>query len=175
MKMNLLKTTTALIITAFLLASSVQASESDRTNTASDSDKAPSFSVTTVDGQTISLEQSLEDGKPVVVYFMASWCSVCARNWPAISEAYPEYEEELTFVAISIDPTDTADVIRKLAKDRNFKFPVTAGMPQLMLDFGATTQATTVGINRDGDIVFMKNKENLSADEYRDLFTGLLN
>lgn len=172
--MNLLKTTTILIITAFLMASTVHNGNSDRTAT-SDPDRAPSFEVTTVDGQTISLEQSLEDGKPVVVYFMASWCSVCARNWPALSEVYPEFKDELTFVAVSIDPTDTEDVIRKLAKERNFKFPITAGMPQLMLDFGATTQATTVGINRDGNIVFMKNKENLSADEYRDLFSGLLN
>ena len=175
MKLNLLKITTALIITAFLLASSAQDGNSERPQAASDTNKAPSFEVTTVDGQTISLDQSLEDGKPVVVYFMASWCSVCARNWPAISEAYPEYEDQLTFVAVSIDPTDTADVIRKLAKERNFKFPVTAGLPQLMLDFGATTQATTVGIDRNGNVAFMKNKENLSADEYRDLFAGLLN
>ena len=173
--MNLLKITTTLIITTFLLSSSVHGGNSDRTQAASDTDRAPSFEVTTVDGQTISLKQSLEDGKPVVVYFMASWCSVCARNWPAISEAYPEYEDQLTFVAISIDPTDTEDVIRKLAGERNFKFPATKGYPQLMLDFGATTQATTVGIDRDGNVVFMKNKENLSANEYRDLFAGLLN
>jgi len=175
MKLNFISSATLLILTVFFLASCAQEGESDHTQTASDTDKAPSFEVTTIEGQTISLNQSLEDGKPVVVYFMASWCSTCARNWPVISEVYPEYEDKLTFVAVSIDPTDTEDVIRNLASERNFKFPATEGIPQLMLDFGVTGQATTVGVDRDGNIVFKKPGQALSADEYRELFAGLLN
>ncbi len=138
-------------------------------------EKAPDFEVTTIDGNTISLKQSMEEDKPVVVYFMASWCSTCARNWPALSEVYPEFENDLTFVAISIDPSDSEDVIRKLAKDRNFKFPSTEGHPQVMLDFGVSNQATTVGVDRQGNIVFKKPGQALSADEYRSLFAGLIN
>ncbi|MCC5914432.1 MAG: TlpA family protein disulfide reductase [Balneolaceae bacterium] len=158
-----------------LLASCAGEGDSERSQSASDLDSAPDFEVTTIDGEIISLEQSLADGKPVVVYFMASWCSTCARNWPVISEVYPEYEDQLTFVAVSIDPTDSEDVIRQLSADRDFKFPATEGKPQLMLDFGVTGQATTVGVDRDGNIVFKKPGQAISASEYRDLFTGLLN
>lgn len=138
-------------------------------------EQAPNFEVTTIDGQTISLEQSLNDGKPVVVYFTASWCPTCARNWPVLSEVYPEYEGDLTLVAISIDPTDTEDVIRKLAEEQNFTFPSTEGKPDIMMDFGVTGQATTVGVDLDGNIVFKKPGQALSADEFRELFSGLLN
>lgn len=174
MKLNFLSSATLLILTAFLLASCAQEGGADHTQTVSGKDRAPDFEVTTIDGQTISLSQSLEDGKPVVVYFTASWCPTCARNWPAMSEVYPEFEDRLTMVAISIDPTDTEEVIRKLSEERNFRFPSTAGHPEIMIDFGVTGQATTVGVDRDGNIAFKKPGQALSVDEYRELFRSLV-
>jgi len=161
-----------IIIALLALASCAQNGDTDQAQTP---DSAPDFEVTTIDGQTISLQQSLEDGKPVVVYFTASWCPTCARNWPAMSQVYPEYEDRLTMVAISIDPTDTEDVIRKLSEERGFTFPSTAGKPQVMIDFGVSGQATTVGVDRDGNIAFKKAGQALSADEFRELFAQLLN
>ncbi len=175
MKLFSLPIKTYIVTLILVLASCAQNGDEERTQTTSESTKAPAFEVTTVDGQTISLEQSLADGKPVVVYFTASWCPTCARNWPAMSEVYPEYEDKLTMVAISIDPTDTEDVIRKLAEERGFTFPSTAGKPDIMIDFGVSGQATTVGIDRDGNIAFKKPGQALSANEFRDLFSGLLN
>lgn len=136
---------------------------------------APDFEVTTLEGETISLQQSLDNGKPVVVYFTASWCPTCARNWPVLSEVYPEFEDRLTLVAISIDPTDTEQVMRELAADKGFRFPSTKGHPEIMMDFGVESQATTVGVNRDGTIAFTKPGQALTADEFRELFTALVN
>lgn len=167
--------TAPLLLLAFiLLISCTQSNQSDLAQTESSRDKAPDFEVTTIDGETISLSQSLEDGKPVVVYFTASWCPTCARNWPAMSEVYPEFEDRLTMVAISIDPTDTEEVIRKLSEERDFRFPSTAGHPEIMIDFGVSGQATTVGVDRDGYIAFKRPGEALSADEFRELFTSLV-
>jgi len=91
-----------------------------------------------------------------------------------MSEVYPEFEDRLTMVAISIDPTDTEDVIRKLSEERGFTFPSTEGKPQIMIDFGVSGQATTVGVDRDGNIVFKKPGEALTADQYRELFASLV-
>jgi peroxiredoxin len=159
------------ILALFVLASCAQNGDTDRIQIA---DKAPDFEVTTIDGQTISLEKSLAEGKPVVVYFTASWCPTCARNWPVMSEVYPEFEDRLTMVAISIDPTDTEEVIRKLSKERDFLFPSTKGYPQIMIDYGVSGQATTVGVDRDGNIAFKKPGQALSADEFRELFASLV-
>ncbi len=143
--------------------------------TAEELKKAPDFRVETIDGNTVSLEKSMKENKPTVVYFTASWCPMCAQNWPAISEVYPEYKDRLNFVSVSIDPTDDKQVMSKLAREKGFEFPVAAGNPQLMLDFGVESQATTVGVNEEGYIEFQKNKTVLSADEYRSLFEQLLN
>jgi len=170
----LVKTIITALIFSACSSDGDQSSRADSGQQQVEMNKAPDFEVTTIDGQTISLEQSIEDGKPVVVYFTASWCPTCARNWPAMSEVYPEFEDRLTLVAISIDPTDTEDVIRKLSEERDFQFPSTAGKPEIMIDFGVSGQATTVGVDRDGNIAFKKAGQALSANEYRELFTELL-
>lgn len=136
-------------------------------------EQAPDFVINTVDGQEISLKKSLKQGKPTVIYFTASWCPMCAKNWPSLSEVYPEYKDKLNFVAISIDPTDDAEVMRKLAKERDITFPVAAGDAQLMLDFGVKAQATTVGVDKKGEIYF-KKRAVLSSEEYRQMFDKLL-
>lgn len=137
-------------------------------------ERAPDFEVTTIDGQTVSLQQSLEEEKPMVVYFTASWCPICAKNWPVLSKLYPEYEDRLNMVAIGIDPTDTEEVMRELSEEEGFTFPITRGLPQIMMDFGVESQATTVGINREGYVEFQKNKTALSEEEYRELFDSLV-
>lgn len=136
--------------------------------------KAPDFEVTTLEGNTVSLEQSIEENKPMVVYFTASWCPICAKNWPVFSELYPEYKDKLNFISISIDPTDTKEVISNLVEEEGITYPSTWGHPNIMIDFGVQSQATTVGINRDGYIAFTKNKTALSAEEYRSLFDQLI-
>lgn len=141
----------------------------------SDLRKAPDFEVETLEGDTVSLQKSMEEEKPLVVYFTASWCPICAKNWPVLSEVYPDYKDELNFVAIGIDPTDTKKVMEDLAAENGFAFPTTWGHPQIMIDFGVESQATTVGVNRDGYIAFQKNKTALSEEEYRELFDQLVN
>lgn len=101
----------AIIVSLFLFISACSSGDSDAANeqTAAQSEteqkKAPNFEVTTIEGETISLQQSMEENKPMVVYFTASWCPICAKNWPVLSKLYPEYKDRLNLVAISIDPT----------------------------------------------------------------------
>lgn len=158
----------AVILSVILLAScSSEAAEPQASG-----EKAPDFEVTTIAGDTITLQQSIDSDKPLVIYFTASWCPTCAQNWPVLSEVYPEYKDRLTLVAISIDPTDGENVIRKLAEEKGFTFPSTRGYPQVMLDFGVDRQATTVGVNQEGYIEY-RHVGAFDADEYRELFDSL--
>lgn len=178
--MNKLSPYITLLIGIFLVVSACssdngnQEKTQNNAQTATEARKAPNFQVTTIEGDTVSLQQTMEQNKPMVVYFTASWCPVCAKNWPVLSKLYPEYKNRLDLVAIGIDPTDTKKVMRKLAKEEGFTFPITAGKPDIMRDFGVKSQATTVGINSDGTIAFQKNKTALSEQEYRKLFNQLL-
>jgi cytochrome oxidase Cu insertion factor (SCO1/SenC/PrrC family) len=164
------------ILISFTAACGAQKTENaESADISENAEIAPDFEVTTVSGDTISLQNSLDEGKPIVIYFTASWCPICAQNWPVLTEVYPEYEDKLTLVAIGIDPTDDEKTMRDLANEKGFSFPVTRGIPEIMLEYGVDSQATTVGVNKDGEIAFRKNKMALSAEEYRELFDQLVN
>lgn len=169
------------LISIFLIANACSSEKSNSTeeqttsNSETEQKKAPNFEITTIEGDTVSLQKSMEENKPLVVYFTASWCPICAKNWPVLSKLYPEYKDRLNLVAIGIDPTDDEEVMRKLSKEEGFTFPVTRGEPDIMRAFGVQSQATTVGVNTDGRIAFQKNKTALSEEEYRKLFDQLVN
>jgi peroxiredoxin len=167
-----------LIFGLFLLASACSSEQSNSNNqqtAEADVREAPAFEVTTIEGDTVSLQKSMDNNKPLVVYFTASWCPICAKNWPVLSKLYPEYEDRLDLVAIGIDPTDDEETMRNLSEEEGFTFPITKGHPEIMRNFGVEAQATTVGVNTDGTIAFQKNKTALSEEEYRELFDQLLN
>jgi len=178
--MNKLAILTAFLTGLLLLTAACSSDKSDGTEKKQPAEakttlqEAPNFQVTTIEGDTVSLQESLNENKPMVVYFTASWCPICAKNWPVLSKVYPDYKDKLNLIAISIDPTDTREVMTKLAKEKGFMFPLTWGHPQIMIDFGVESQATTVGINRQGNIIFQKNKTVLSEKEYRNLFDQLV-
>ncbi|MGB1227284.1 MAG: TlpA family protein disulfide reductase [Poseidonibacter sp.] len=134
---------------------------------------APQFEATTITGEKVSLKGFLETKKPTLVYFTASWCPTCAKNWPSINSVYKTYKDRVNFVSISIDPTDTDEVLTKLAKKHGLVYPSVAGNPKIMVDFGVTKQATTIIVNSKGEITF-KDRGHLTLEEYTKLLDDTL-
>jgi cytochrome oxidase Cu insertion factor (SCO1/SenC/PrrC family) len=135
-------------------------------------DKAPVFSKTTTSGEEFSLSKNIEEGKPTVVYFMASTCTKCAKNWEALNEVYPEYEDKVDFVAISVDPTDSDTVLKKLGTDKEFRFETVAGDAQLAAQYEVFKQTAKIAVDKEGNIV-ERHDGVYSTEEWRTLFESL--
>lgn len=136
-------------------------------------DKAPNFDLVTITGEKVSLSGYVQTKKPTLIYFSASWCPVCAKNWPSINKVYKKYNDRVNFLSISIDPTDTNIVLEKLAKKHNLIYPMVAGNPKLMIDFGVKSQATTVLLNSKGEITDMYSG-HITLQRYQELLDKLL-
>lgn len=134
---------------------------------------APQFEATTITGEKVSLDGFIKTKKPSLVYFTASWCPTCAKNWPSINSVYKTYKDKVNFVSISIDPTDTDEVLTKLAKKHGLVYPSVAGNPKIMVDFGVTGQATTIMLNRKGEVTF-KDRGHLTLEQYTELIENSL-
>ncbi|MFW9996339.1 MAG: peroxiredoxin family protein [Candidatus Odinarchaeota archaeon] len=58
-----------------------------------------SFDFTLLDGSTANLSDYA--GKPVIIDWAASWCSICAQNQVHLNQLYPEYKDLVNFLSIS--------------------------------------------------------------------------
>lgn len=134
----------------------------------------PWFEVETINGEVVTDQTLLDSWKPSMVYFTASRCPTCAKNRPSINALYPEYKDDVNFISISIDPTDTEEVISTLAQEEGLTYPMTPGYPQVMVDFWVKWQATTLWVDSQWEIIYKAWWKALSQNEYKELLDSLI-
>lgn len=83
---------------------------------------APPFTVTDMNGQTVSLA-SLK-GKPVFLNFWATWCPPCVGEMPDIQRMYAKYGDKVHFVIVNIDGTQPD--VAAFMENHAFQFPCCA-------------------------------------------------
>lgn len=112
---------------------------------------APLFTLTSFDGEKISLEDFR--GKPVIVKFWASHCGACNLTAPALTDFYRDHEEDLSIIAVNIDTSETREAIDEYLE----KYEITyfAGMDEtgeIVQDYRVTKTSTYFFINAEGII-----------------------
>jgi peroxiredoxin len=94
---------------------------------------APDFSLTTLDGETVSLADFR--GKVVLLNFWASWCPPCRSEMPAMERVYQDYANQ-GFVILAVNATqqDSPDAARQFVNEKGLTFPI-------LLDTSGTVSA----------------------------------
>ena len=168
-----------LVVGAALLALAVGCGQtgdslSDTTNQAEPKvgtgvgDLAPDFTVTTVDGEIASLGDFVESGTPVVVYFFASWCTTCRADMRTLKTVYPDYQDDVAFLAVDVDPSEDAELISRYREEQGYPWPMALYDPYIVGEYKITTQASKIVIDSDGVIVFRRGFGTLKEDQWRD-------
>ena len=116
----------------------------------------PDFVVVTTESKAVRLRDFQENKRPVIIYFMATWCPWCAKDYAALSKVYKNYENNVSIISISLDPND--DLI--LLKDYKKKYPellkatFAQGQPEIMINYKVTKTTTKYAIDRNGKIIW---------------------
>lgn len=93
-----------------------------RTRIVREGDRAPEFSLPTLDGAPVSL--SAYRGKVVMVHFWATWCPPCVEELPTLERLYRAFfGRDFEVLAVSVDEGGTGAVRQFLQKNR-FVLPV---------------------------------------------------
>ena len=122
------------------------------------SEMAPTFSVQTLDGKEIKLEDF--KGKVVMLYFWATWCSPCIKSLPELNQFYKNLKnqyEDFEMIGISLDDSEAAF---KLCVRRNdLQWPqVRVGLhSKVAADYSVTGAPAYFLIGPDGKIILNKD------------------
>ena len=117
-----------------------------------DLETAPDFSLTTVDGNFLSLSEYR--GKVVLIDFWATWCPPCREEVPGFVDLYNRYHAKgLEIIGVSLDDGGPA-VVREFMKEYGVNYSVVMGTSQVTRAYGGIRALpTTFLVDHRGKIV----------------------
>lgn len=114
---------------------------------------APSFNLEVFNGDSLSLSDL--KGQPVLIFFWASWCSVCKRTMPGLQSVYEEFHERgFEILAINSTFQDTLPSAVSYYESQNYTFPLLIDLDGIVTqDYQVRALPTSVLLNSDGIVV----------------------
>jgi len=111
---------------------------------------APSFTLTNVNGRSVSLSDF--KGKVVILDFWATWCPPCKQEIPDFISLQSQYASRgLQIVGIALDQPDK---VRAFAQQNGMNYPVLFGTDQIAALYGGIEGIpTTFILDKNGNIV----------------------
>ena len=134
--------------------------------------RAPEFTVTTTDGRTIKLSELTDEKKPVMLYFMATWCPFCSREYEEIAKVYPQYAGRIELISVDLDLTENALVLEKYRVSKNRPGTFAIGSRQILIDYDVVATTTKYAISKDGTILY-KGSGVQPAKNWKIIFDAL--
>lgn len=83
------------------------------------------FTVTTIDGEKITLSDVLKEKELVVLNFWFSTCGPCVNEFPYMAEAYNQYKDDVEILALNDLINDrTEDAVKAFQDTQQLPFPI---------------------------------------------------
>lgn len=114
--------------------------------------RAPSFTVTTLNGTEVSLSDHA--GQPLILEFFASWCPSCAKNTDHLSQLQATYGSQITILAIDVDPWEKRAELRAFIEENDVTWPIALDRSgEVSRAYGVGSLSTEVIVSPEGTIV----------------------
>jgi cytochrome c biogenesis protein CcmG/thiol:disulfide interchange protein DsbE len=92
-----------------------------------------------------------QHGKPVLMEFVASWCSACKRTSPRLVDLWrAHHHDDVTFLAVSVD--EDAAAASHLKSDWQIPFAVAMDDGSVSHNYGVSMLPTIVYIDKTGTV-----------------------
>ncbi len=121
----------------------------------------PNVDAKTLDGQIVNLYETYGlSGKVTIISFWATWCKPCQAELDAISDLYPEWQENygVELVAISIDDQRALAKVGPLVESKGWDYTILLGNESDMRNsFNFSTIPQTLVVGKNGQIAYVHN------------------
>ena len=133
-------------------------------------DKIEDFTITTFDGKEVSLYKVLEEKNMVLLNFWATWCGPCGMEFPAMQEAYAQYQDKVEIIAMSIEETDSDEVLAAYVQEKGMTFCVARDAIDLNSRFQFSGIPTSIVVDRFGTICLLEEGAMPDSAVFTNLF-----
>lgn len=129
------------------------------------------FTVTTPDGEKVTLSEILKEKKMALINFWYTGCSWCVTEFPYMEEAYQMYEDKVGIVAVDpLGETDAAIKAFPESHNLDLSFPLAACPSGWANTFSVTGYPTSVIVDRYGVITLIEEGAITSLSPFTSLF-----
>ena len=133
----------------------------------SSNSNTPDFNLKTLDGKQVSLESF--KGKPIILWFMATWCPSCVGQADAIKHVSSEYGNKVNVLVIDLwtvqnvggqgaqgFSTETeSDLQSFIAKYGSTEWKAALDTDRVSIKYGVTEVDSTIVVDANGNLVMM--------------------
>ncbi len=135
----------------------------------------PDFTIATIDDKQYTLSNFKKENKSILLYFWASWCPYCSRDFDVVKNVYPKYADRVTFLAIDLDTNEKTDLIKNYKERKGLEgIDFAEADINVLSDYGITHTTTKYAIGKDGLILY-KGSGVFNEQQWEVLLSGLAN
>lgn len=129
---------------------------------------APSFELTTLDGETFDLDA--QHGKVVLVNFFATWCPPCRQELPHLENEVWHRFKDAPFSLLVVGRGESPEVLEEFLDKTGYSFPVASDPDRSAYGLYASQYIPrNVLIGPDGIILFQSN--GYDENEFNEMVT----
>jgi peroxiredoxin len=119
-------------------------------------DKAPVFSVTTLNGETFDVAQL--KGKVIYLNFFATWCGPCMKELPHVEDKIWKTLKNPDFVMLVIGREHAVEELQKFREQKGFTFPMAADPERkIYSQFAHQNIPRNIVIDKSGKVIYSKH------------------
>jgi thiol-disulfide isomerase/thioredoxin len=85
--------------------------------------QAPAASLEDLDGNPVQILDLVEEGKPTLMEFWASWCEQCAALQPQMDEVHARFGSRVNLVAVAVAVAQTPRRVKRAIEDHGHGYP----------------------------------------------------
>ena len=103
-------------------------------------------------GQKVSLGQ-MAAGKPLLLYFWATWCRPCRQTRPKVSDFAQKYEDRVKVLGINLGGLDSLQEVRNYRSRHKITYPLLLDRDNEVAEaYSVFTIPTVIFLDTNGEI-----------------------